>query len=122
MLTKKDEIVRSFAFVPDIVPVTSEFHPNHPYTTAELVNQSYGFAGELIKEYIPNTPVQIGVEGLSGNVAKVVVMMRDGTGFSTKVFGISKRTGVVGKLCDMFEEGPHVLDEDEVRIATSCGR
>lgn len=83
--------------------------------------------GELIKEYIPDRPVGIGVASITGNGARVVVGMiePDGSviyGYSTRVYAISKRLGIVGKLCDMFEEGQKVLTEDEKEILVKYGR
>lgn len=121
MSRRKDDIVASFANVPFDDDKDSIFSTKHTYTNKELLGQVSGFVGEIIKEYIPNRPVCIGITSITGNGAHVVVGMIDNEGsltygYSTRVYSISKRLGVVGKLCDMFEAGHKILTDAEKEI------
>lgn len=127
MSRKKDTIVASFAKVPFDDNKDNLFSTKHAMTNKELLGQTRGYVGELIKEYVPDRPVCIGVSTITGNGARVVVGVLDSDdsltyGYSTRVYAIAKRLGIVGKLCDMFEEGQKVLTEDEKEILVKFAR
>lgn len=127
MSRKKDAIVASFANVPFDDNKDNLFSTKHTMTNKELLGQTRGYVGELIKEYVPGRPVCIGVSTITGNGARVVVGVLDSDGsivygYSTRVYAIAKRLGIVGKLCDMFEEGQKVLTADEKEILMKFAR
>lgn len=120
MSAKKDAIVASFSNVPNDDDKTNLFSTKHVMTNKELVGQVWGYGCELIKEYIPNTPVVIRSVSMPGNGARLVIGIVDGgditDGYALSVYAISKRLGIVAKLCDMFEAGCKALSDEDLRL------
>lgn len=116
----KTQILMMFAINPFDKEEDSLFSNKHIMTSKELVNQTWAFAKEVLKTYVPkDTPVCIGTKAVTGNGARVVVALKGkNEGYACTVYSISKRLRIIEEICNMFENGLAVLSPEDLKIAT----
>lgn len=100
---------------------TSVFNTQHVMTNTELINQVWGYAAEILKNYVHSSVVvYIGATPASSNGVRLVVALADSEeylGYACTLHAVSRRRKLMEKICDMFEAGPEKLSDEDYSIA-----